>query len=150
MENKTHYYSNSVGDTITTLNITETQSEESEGIGMDLPQGTSGERYVQVVEVDTLFNYTTNLLAEVYDGERKDNAFIDGNTINLIGGAEPDYFMLADYTDTITINNITYTDVYSQLNASQSNGIFVNVNKGLVAFIFEKDTFNLVNLKDNE
>ncbi len=145
MENKIHYYANSSGGTLNTLSITETQTQESEGISMNLPEGTTGERYLQTIKIDTLFEYSTTLIASMNNGVRRDHAFIYGNTMELAGEAEPDYFMLAKYTDTISINGMSYIDVYSHINASGTHGIIVNVNNGLAAFIFETDTFNLVN-----
>jgi len=51
----------------------------------------------------------------------------------------------ANYMDTLRINGIAYLDVYQKMSSDQNTGIYINVNDGLVAFIAEQDTFNLVN-----
>ena len=146
MNSNTYYYSNSNGDSLVTGSISETQSTYNEGVMFpDQPEGTVAELYTQTVEIDTLFDYETILRANFTDGNRIDEASITGLGLSLEGEAEPNYGFPEDFSDTLIINGETYTNVYSKLSVDQSSGLFVNVEKGLVAFITEKDTFNLLN-----
>lgn len=146
MSNSTHIYSNSKGDSLISGTITEVKSTFKEGLMFEeFPAGTVAERYVQTINIDTIFEYETNLLTDFMEGSRQDKVFIDGLGINLFGEAEPNFALSADYSDTLFINGIGYIGVYSKISNTGSEGLFVNLNDGLVAFITERDTFNLVN-----
>lgn len=148
MGNKTHIYSNSAGDSLSTGSISEVRNVISEGYSENLgyPEGTAGQNYKQTVTIDTLFDYTTSLLSNFQNQERDDELLIDGLEVSMRGFAYPSFLINdGNSMDTLKVNGFAYPDVYHKMNADQSNGIYVNVYDGLVAFIIEKDTFNLVN-----
>ena len=144
---KTYIYSNAAGDSISTTSISETLSNEREVQLYSFPQGTVGEKFTQIVKVDTLFDYTTVLISEFSNYVRSDVVIIVALGFTMYGGAEPDYSIgiMGTFTDSLNLNGITYTSVYSQTTTSQNTSLFVNVENGLVGFTIEKDTFNLVN-----
>jgi hypothetical protein len=145
MENKTHIYSNTAGDSIQTTSVSGTLNKESEVFLDGYPQGTTGEKYTQVVTVDTVFDYTTVLISEFLNGTRNDIVFIDGMGLDFFGRAEPEYSVNGSFKDTLSINGINYIDVFRRTTADENTSLFVNLSEGLVAFTIEKDTFNLVN-----
>lgn len=142
---KTYIYANAAGDSISTASFSETLLKESELFLGGFPNGTTGEKYTQIVEVDTLFDYTTVLLTEFRENERRDFVVIRALNFEFPGVAEPTYKVLGSYSDTLTINGESYPNVYSQTTSIQNTSLFVNVEDGLVGFTLERDTFNLVN-----
>ena len=148
MENKTHIYSNSVGDSLSTGSISEVRNVSSEGYSefLGYPEGTTGESFIQTIIVDTLFEYTTSILSDFENQIRNDKVWIEGLNVSMRGFAYPTFSIAdANYMDTLRINGIAYLDVYQKMSSDQNTGIYINVNDGLVAFIAEQDTFNLVN-----
>ena len=145
MENKTHIYSNTTGDSVSTTSISETKYNENEVSLEGLPNGSYGEKYTQVLEVDSLFEYTTVLLTEFTNGNRNDVVIIDALGFNIYGRAEPDFSLIGTFADSLILNGMTYNDVYHQTDVSQNTSLFVNVENGLIGFTIEQDTFNLVN-----
>lgn len=142
---KTYIYSNAAGDSISTTSFSETLLKESELFLDGFPNGATGEKYTQVVEVDTLFDYTTVLLAEFRESERSDFVAISALNFEFPGVAEPTYEVLGSYADTLMINGVNYPNVFSQTSSSENTSLFINVEDGLIGFTLEKDTFNLVN-----
>ena len=141
---ETFVYTNTAKDSLIVSSITESKGATSEVILGNLPDEATGETYSQIVKVDTLFDYTTNLLAEVLDGKRNDQVFISGLNLDLPGNAEPNYALIGDFTDTLIINGRAFVGVYSKTSTDLSTSIFVNLDQGLVGFTTENDTFNLV------
>lgn len=147
-ENKTHIYSNSVGDSLRTGSISEVTNVISEGYSSSpgYPEGTSGQSFRQTIAVDTIFEYSTSILSSFFNQIRDDQLWINGLGVSMRGFAYPAFSIAdANYMDTLRINGFAYPDVYHKMSSNQNTGIYVNVYDGLVAFIIEKDTFNLVN-----
>jgi hypothetical protein len=138
-------YSNSKGDSLIAPKASESTVQTNEVVLDGIPGDATGEKYTQTVSIDTAFDYTTTLISEFNSGNRNDVVIIDALNIELLGNAEPNYILNGTFIDSLNLNGILYTNVFRQLSSNQENGLFVNIEDGLVAFILEKDTFNLVN-----
>ena len=113
----------------------------------------SREYYDHVLRIDSFISLKTRLSAGLFNSERTDQIqiqFTDSirGKINMIGIAEPDN-KIDDintiYYDSLFINSIKYSKVYSASSVDSALTIFVNQNKVLAGFVIESDTFSLVN-----
>jgi len=144
-------YANNSGDTLFTSSFSEKSEYISENyIPPMLPPFTKTERFTQIFSIGTDMRYQTILLAELNnDLTRHDQVSVEllqeGHaSAFMTGDAEPYYALTqAPFFDSIVLNNTVYRNVYTKSN-NQNAEMFVNLEIGLVGFIFEADTFHVL------
>ena len=150
MGNDTRYFVNATGDSIVTDSV---YTNHSWGLESFNEFDYSYEYYSEYVKFDSALTIATRLKAGLTENNRTDFIKIIGADQNSLSsvftvGIAANLNTLdggtSDYYDTLALNNIIYTDLYSTI-GNNNLTLFISPNYSLVGFALKTDTFNLVN-----